>query len=84
MVRRTDYNGQTKTIAATTAQTLVWTNSEIASERVVAYHVALEGAGNTLADIDRIRVSANGSNIVNITPLQLRAFWQSYTGGLIL
>jgi len=86
MVRRTDYNGQTKTIAVGVAQTLVWTNSEIASERVVAYHVSLNGTaggGNTLADIDRIRLSANGSNIINITPTQLRAYLQSYTCGQI-
>jgi len=86
MVRRTDYNGQTKTVAAGVAQTLVWTNSEIASERVICYHVVLvgtAGGGNTLADLDRIRVSANGSNIINITPTQLRAYWQSYTRGQI-
>lgn len=83
MVRRTDYNGQTKTLTALTAQTIVWTNSEIASERVVGYHVVLQGVGNDLSTIDRIRVSANGSNIVNITPTQLRAYWQNYSAGKI-
>ena len=78
MTRRVDYNGQTKTIAATSVQTLVWTASDIPGDRVIGYHVVFEGAGNTLADVDRIRLSANGSNIINITPAQLIAFWQAF------
>jgi hypothetical protein len=81
MARRTSFNGTSKTIAAGVAQTLTWTPSDIPSARVVAYHLALQGAGNDLDDITRIRVSANGSNIYNVTPLQLRAFWQAFSGG---
>lgn len=81
MVRRTDFNGQTRAVVASATQTLVWTNSDIASERVIAYHISITGTTVDLSMLDRIRLSANGSNIVNITPLQLRAFWQSYSGG---
>jgi hypothetical protein len=83
MARRTNFNGTTQTINAGVAQILTWTASQIPSARVVAYHLALQGAGNDLADITRIRVSANGANIYNVTPLQLRAFWEHYSGGAI-
>lgn len=84
-MRRTFYNGSTKSIANLVVQTLVWTATEVPSERVVAYHFTLQGAAgaNGLDDISRIRISANGSNIVNITPTMLRAYWQSYTGGRV-
>lgn len=83
MARRTSFNGTSQTINAGVAQILTWTPSQIPSGRVVAYHLALQGAGNDLGDVTRIRVSANGANIINVTPLQLRAFWQSYSGGAI-
>ena len=83
MARRTSFNGTSQTINAGVAQILTWTASQIPSARVVAYTLALQGAGNDLSDITRIRVSANGANIYNVTPLQLRAFWQHYSGGAI-
>lgn len=84
-MRRTFYNGTGKPISAGVVNTLTWTASELPSERVVAYHVTLQGAAgaNGLDDIARIRLSANGSNIINITPTQLRAFLQSYTHGTV-
>lgn len=83
MARRTNFNGTTQVINAGVAQILTWTASQIPSARVVAYHLTLQGAGNDLSDITRIRVSANGANIFNVTPLQLRAFWEHYSGGAI-
>lgn len=83
MARRTNFNGTSQTINAGVAQILTWTPSQIPSGRVVAYHLALQGAGNDLDDITRIRVFANGATILNLTPLQLRAFWQSYSGGAV-
>ncbi len=85
MVRRTYYNGSQKTITGLVPQTILWTNAEVPGERVIAYHFALQGAAgaNGLDDVDRIRISANGANIINITPLQLRSYWQSFTGGKI-
>lgn len=83
MARRTSFNGTAQTINAGVVQILTWTASQIPSARVVAYTLALQGAGNDLDDITRIRVSANGANIFNVTPLQLRAFWQHYSGGAV-
>lgn len=86
MVRRTDFFGSTKAIAAGVTQTLTWTNAEIPGERVVAYHVVFvsnAGGTNMLSDVSRIRLSANGSNIVNITATQLRSYYQSFSGGKI-
>ncbi len=85
-MRRTSFCGSPKALSGS-AETVSFTNSELNSERVIGYHVILEGTatgGNTLADITRIRLSANGSNIINVTPTQLRAWWQSYTGGRVL
>ena len=84
MARRSNFNGQTKTIAAVTAQTLVWTASDIASERVVAYHLALQGTDNDVGAIARVRVSANGVQILNATPAQLRAYLQAFSVGAAL
>lgn len=81
MARRTDFNGATQAIAATTAQTLTWTNTQIPSDRVVAYHVTLQGADNDLTALERIRVFANGSPIVNVSVDQLLAYWQSFSVG---
>lgn len=88
MVRRTDYFGSTKTLTAATAQTITWTSSEIPGERVICYHVALRdddsaGGVNALANVSRIRLSANGSNIINIDSTQLRSYWQSFSAGKI-
>ena len=83
MARRTSFNGTSQAIAAGVASILTFTSSQIPSARVVAYHLALQGAGNDLTDIARIRVSANGANIFNVTPLQLRAFWEHYSGGAV-
>ena len=81
MARRTDFNGATQTIAATTAQTITWTNTQIPSDRVIAYHIVMQGADNDLTAIDRIRVFANGSPIVNVSVDQLLAYWQSFSVG---
>lgn len=88
MVRRLDYYGSTKAISAGVVQTTTWTNSEIPGERVVAYHVIIgdtdsAGGVNSINDVTRIRLSANGSNIVNITPTQLRSYWQNFSHGRV-
>ena len=84
MARRTDFNGQTKAIAAATIQTLTWTTTELPGERIIAYHVGFSGVGNDLSDITRIRLSANGANIFNFTPEQLRAYLEAFSGGKII
>jgi hypothetical protein len=84
MARRYSYNGATKAIALTTAQSIVFTASDIASERVVAYHFAMQAANNDLGAITRIRMMANGVQIVNVTPAQLRAYMQAFSVGAAL
>jgi len=84
MARRTDHNGKTVAIAAGVVQTLTWTSSDLPGERTVAYHVGFSGAGNDLGDVTRIRASANGANIINCTPEQLRAYLESYSKGTII
>lgn len=76
-MRRIDWNGSTKTIAATTAQTLIWSGSDLPGSRVVAYLLAMSGTTNILTDIDRIRVKARGASIYDMTTAQLRFFTQA-------
>lgn len=86
MARKTDFFGQDKAIAAGVVQNLTWTTTELPSDGVVAYHVAMRGDGvgsNDLSDVSRIRISANGANIINETPLQLRGYLEAYSGGNI-
>ena len=86
MARKTDFFGQAKAIAAGATQTLTWTTTELPSDGVIAYHVAMSGDGvgsNDLSDVSRIRVSANGANIINETPTQLRSYLESYSNGNI-
>lgn len=61
MARRSDFNGSTKTIAAST--TVTFTPSDIPSDRIVAYHfnmTATDAAGNGVDTLTRIRVKSNG------------------------
>ena len=83
MTRRVDYLGGFKALVATTAVTHVWTSSEIPSNGIVAYGLYMDGTGNTIADIDRVRLKANGSDIINLSMVQLRAFLQSFSGGTL-
>lgn len=83
MARKTDFFGATKALVATTVQNITWTTTELPSDGVIAYHLAFQGAGNDLSDITRIRLSANGANIINETPLQLRGWLEAYSGGKI-
>lgn len=68
----TNQNFATKAIAAST--TVVFNNDEVTSEGVVEYAFVATGAGNTLANISRMRVKADGVPIVDTTPDFLRAY----------
>jgi hypothetical protein len=83
-MRTFDFYGSGRTIAATTAQTLTWTQSEIASAGVVAYHVELTGTNNDLGAITRIRVNMNGQPFVDITPAQLISYFNTFGRGVPL
>jgi len=80
MTRVYDFSGSRKTIAATTAQTLIFNGSEIESQGVVAYHLLFDGAGNILSDVDAIRVKANGQTIIDVSEDELRAFYSRFAG----
>jgi hypothetical protein len=66
-------------ITATTAQTLTFTQSDIPSEQIVAYHFAFTGTGNDLGMVERIRVMANGSPIINCDRTSLIALFNTFT-----
>ena len=82
-MRRNDFNGSAKTVAAST--TVTFTPSDIPSEQVVAYHLlswATDGAGNAFDTIDRIRVKANGVTRWDVTGgmfanLVEKTFWSN-------
>lgn len=79
MARKRDFNGQAKPIAATTVQTVTWSGNEISQKRIVAYHFGFTAAGNTLADVTRIKIFSNGFPIVNMDATQLRAYLDRFT-----
>jgi len=68
----TDYNGASKTIAA--SATITFTGTDMPGSGVVAYHLYFTGAGNTFANITRIRVKANSQTIWDFTPAAYRTF----------
>ena len=77
MTRLYDQNGSTKSIAATTVQTITYTASDIPGDGVVAYHIAMSAAGNTLADITSIVLKAGGSPIYSLSAAQLINFTEA-------
>lgn len=71
-MRRYDFNGSPKTVAASGLTT--FTPSDIPGERVVAYHIFAWGngvVGNEFDTIDRIRVKANGVTRFDVSGAQL-------------
>lgn len=76
MARISQFQGASKTVAATTAQTLVWSGSDLESEGVVGYHISFTGAGNIITDVSRVRVKANGIPIWDCNILHYRAWLQ--------
>jgi hypothetical protein len=83
-MRSFDFYGSARTIVATTVQTLTWTQSEIPSAGVVAYHVEMTGAGNDLGALTRIRVLFNGQPFIDMTPVQLIAYFNTFGRGVPL
>jgi hypothetical protein len=81
MPRICDFNSSGKTIATST--TVTFTSADIPGSNIVAYHVAMTGAGNTFNAIDRIRVKANGVTIYEITSGLFRSFVQRFTNGRV-
>jgi hypothetical protein len=71
----TDYNGSSKAIANTSAQTITFTGTDLPGAGVVAFHFYTTGsANNKLANFTRIRVKANSQTIWDFDPVHYRAF----------
>jgi len=91
-VRWHDYTGAGKPITASVTQTISWSGTEVPGSvpgaSVVAFHLGIQGrtggaADTTIADIQRIRVRANGVTIYDIGPvttnlLALRSFLEMF------
>lgn len=80
-MRRFDFNGSPKTIAASTTVTL--TPSDIPSDGIVAYHLfpwATDGGGNDFFDcVDRVRLKANGITRWDVSGAILNQFREKTT-----
>lgn len=73
MASLVQFNAGTKPIAVTTAQTVVFTSSDIPGTGVVKYIVRTTGANNSLSSaINRIRVKAGGQTWWDVLPIQMR------------
>lgn len=53
-----------------------WGSAQIPGTGVTEYHINIDGAGNSLADLDRIRVKAAGQTIWDVNMVHLFAFMQ--------
>lgn len=73
------YSGKTQTVAATTAQTIVFSSSDFNPTGCVAFHVGFTGANNDVDALTRIRVKANGETIVDVDENFLQAFVDRFT-----
>lgn len=73
------YNAGSKTLAAITAETIVWNSSDIPGTGVEAYHINLTGTDNDFDSLTRIRVKAGASTIWDVNELQHAALVQRYT-----
>lgn len=79
MGRKTKFFGAPKTIVVTAAQTITFSSSEVDSTGVIAYLFAMQPAGNTVSDIDRVRIRAGSQVLVELTQAQLLAFQTAYS-----
>ena len=83
MGRKASFQGSSKAFVATTAQTIVFTPTDIESAGCVQLMFALTGAANDIADFDRIRVRAGGDVIVDCSVLQLQAYQQRWSNRFV-
>lgn len=81
MGRIVDYQAAPQTIAAST--TVTFPSALIPGSGVIAYHIAMTGAGNTWNAIDEIQVLANGVPIYQIATGLYRGWIQRFTNGRI-
>jgi hypothetical protein len=79
-VRRTDAFNSGK--VPVVSSTLTFSQNDIPfpqkGSSIVALHFDLSGAGNTLANITRIRLRANGLTYWDITPTELRTYYSAF------
>lgn len=79
MGRKASFQGSSKPVVVTAAQTIVYTPTDIESSGAVQFMFAWTGAGNTNADIDRVRVRAGGDTLLDVTWAQLQAYQQRFS-----
>ena len=70
-----NFNSGGQAVLAATAQTVVFSASDIASDSVAAYYITLDN-GDPLTTIDRVRVKAAGTTILDMSIPELSAYWQ--------
>lgn len=79
-MRKTDAFNSGK--VPTVSQVLTFSQNDIPfptkGASIVALHFDLSGAGNTLANILRIRMRANGLSYWDLTPTELRAYYAAF------
>jgi hypothetical protein len=72
-----NYNAGAKTIAATTAQTISWSATDVSGDGSAAYYFAFtSGSNNDYGSLSRARIKASGSTIVDVAQAHLTAYIQ--------
>jgi hypothetical protein len=79
MARRANFFGSSKPIAATTAQTISFTSSEIDGAGVIAYVISLGVATNDYVDLKRVRVRAGSQVLIDLSANELLAYNAAYS-----
>lgn len=77
MARWTSFLGSGKTLAASSVTS--FTGNDLPSAGVVAFHFVMNGSGNTLANISRVRVKADSRLIVDISQAHLRKWLERFS-----
>lgn len=76
-MRFSDFSSSSKTTAA--SGTVRFDETDIPIPGLIAIHLAFAGAGMTVGDIARIKLKADGTEIVNITWEEYKSAFQRYT-----
>lgn len=82
MARTYSFSPSAKAFVASATQTLIWSPAEIDSAGCVSFHLAIRNTGSadcTVANVDRVRIKANGQTVIDVTGTQLRSYQERFS-----
>lgn len=80
MARKIEFSSKTQAIAiAAGAQLITFDNSILPTDKLVALHFVMTGAGNQVSLITSIQINSSSNQIVRITGAELQSWLNRYT-----